>query len=174
MECMYETSIFWNYKWRYERICINSNALQINHHNKTCNCLCLHLNFIFLYCGDKDEKHCSWKMKSADCKKRYTGFFVAQASKKTLEESDLKATQNEKQHQTHARMRKSWQMHNCSKDSGDITTSHTFFILLKLAFNKRTVWSSVCSWWATESKRGQPSREQEWQKKKKIIYVFVL
>lgn len=66
-------------------------------------------------------------MKSIDCK-RGTVFFVAQASQEGLKEkSDLKATQNEKQHQTHGHMQKSWQMLNCSRDSEDITTSHTLF-----------------------------------------------
>lgn len=76
-------------------------------------------------------------MKNVGCKAATVFFFSPHKKKKTQEKSDLKATQNEKQHQ----MRKNWQLHNGSKDSEDIATSNTYFLFFfvrKLAFGKKT------------------------------------
>lgn len=122
----------------------SSNARQRNHNNEACDCLCKHLHSLCLYCGYKEGNMAPQKWQALTVNEVQC-FFVARASKETQEESDLKGTQNEKQHQTNTCLRVGTGT-TAAKDSEGIKTPHTGFLLLllKLAFDKRAVWSPVC------------------------------
>lgn len=139
-----------NHKQIYERMCRNCGALQINHHNETRYSLRSHLHFIFLYCGYTEEHIAPEKWKALSVKE-VCSLLCSPGIQRDPRGVRLKSNPNEKQHQTHAhaedladaQLQQGWR--------GHYNFTHTFYlviflILLKLAFNKRTVWSSVWSW----------------------------
>lgn len=97
----------------------NFTAMQINNNNKTTICAS-HLHFLYFF----SLLRCSWKTENEV-------IFVAQASKGNPREVWVKSSPEWKSTSNTCKQQ-SWQVHNCNKDSKDITTSHTFFFSLLL------------------------------------------